>query len=165
MPRSYVTTYDRVTPESAEVGDFSDHGFGDPSTLGSTSIPGHVDTFPHGSDAWREEMEQAHAAATATVEPDEYDLDEAADMLDTDDDTPEARARVESYAAVRLMVQVLRDDGATEPNSSDASADGYYQIDGAVDYATGEETRLAYHLEGWSDAELAAIYAAITGRK
>jgi hypothetical protein len=152
MPRTYTLTYDCVTPESAEDGDFSDHGFGDGASLNSTSVR-HLDAnYPHGSPEWREQYDAARAAATDTIEPDEYDIEEHGD---------------ESAAAVALVATLIRRHyGATEASSYPDWCPGtwYTAPDGSTDYRTGEVTRVSVHLDGWTEAEQRAIYAAVTGR-
>jgi hypothetical protein len=161
MPRTYTLTYDKVTPESAEHGDYSDHGFGDGSSLNTTSMETIDAAGPHGSLAWKCAYADARAEATEAIEPDEYDLADAVCNLDCDDADP----RVESHAAVSILLGIMRDLGATEPSASDAGAGVWYTTpDGSTDYRTGEETRVSVHLDGWSEEEERAIYAAVTGR-
>lgn len=152
MSRTYMLTYDCVTPESAEDGDASDTGFGDGHSLNTTSMSMIDAAGPHGSDAWRAAHDAARTAATATVDPDAYDLD------DHDGD--------ESAAAVALMVAlIVRHYGATEPSNSRGGPGTWYtESYGLTDYRTGEVTRVSVHLDGWTPAEQAAIYAAVTGR-
>jgi hypothetical protein len=156
MSRTYMLTYGCITPESAAAGDTSDHGFGHGDGyrggFGSTSMA-HVDaTYPRGSAAWLDAVAAARDAATATIEPDAYDVD------DYDGD--------ESAAAVALVVGVIRREyGATEPsNSSGGPGTWFTQPDGSTDYRTGEVCRVSIHLDGWTPAEQAAIYRAVTGR-
>ena len=152
MPRTYTLTYDCVTHESREDGDYSDTGFGDGHSLNTTSMSTIDAAGPHWSDAWCASHDAARNAATDTIEPDEYDLD------DHDGD--------ESAAAVALMVAlIVRHYGATEPsNSSGGPGTWYTEADGSTDYRTGEVTRVSVHLAGWTPAEQAAIYRAVTGR-
>lgn len=162
-PRTYTICYTQITPESAECADFSDRGFGDPDTLGSTSLL-HIDAnFPHRSPEWRAQYDAARKEATEAIEPDEHDIKDAADDLECDEDDP----RVESYAAVREVVKLItRHYGAREPSSSDYTPDVWYSTGHHVtDYTTGTETELTIHLDGWTDDEQRAIYAAVTGRK
>lgn len=150
MPRTYTLTYDTVTPESAEEGDYSDSGFGDGWSLCSTSMSVVDAAGPHGSPAWRAAHDAARAAATDTVEPDGYDLAEH------DGD--------ESAAAVALVAGLLRRHyGATEPSSAPWTPGTWYTTpDGATEYRTGAVTRVSVHLDGWTEAEERAVYAAVT---
>jgi hypothetical protein len=150
--RTYTLTYDTVTPESAEDGDYTDSGFGDGSSLNTTSMETIDAAGPHGAPAWHAALDAARAAATEPIEPDGYDLAEH------DGD--------ESAAAVALMVGLLRRHyGATEPSSCPWSPGTWYTTpDGATDYRTGEVTRVSVHLDGWTDAEERAIYDAVTAR-
>lgn len=187
MPaRTYTLTYDVVTPESAELGDFADHGYGSSADDG-TSLRHNI---PDPGDAWTAYVNAAHDAATDRIEPDEYDLDEAEDRL-TARDIPEgtvcpacdcvvSHARscprrtapvptddeIKSAAAVAMTVRLLRAHyGATEPSSHPWTPGTWYrQPDGSIDYATGAVTRTNVHLKGFSEEEERAIYAAVVRR-
>ena len=149
MPRSYTVTYDRVTPESAEDGDTSEAGF---YVAGGWHHDMKHEPSPSESPEAAELWESTKAAATCAVEPDEYDIEDAGGE--------------ESRAAVALMVRVLRDEGASEPSCSNGGPDTWYTTpDGHEDYTTGERTTYSYHLNGWTEAEQRAIYAAVTGRE
>ena len=131
-----LATYDKITPESAADGDYSESGW---------LLPYGVELpMPAGICG-----AEAAAWIAANVEPvwswaldeDGFDLDEAAE---------EAAC-------------FLRDEGATEPSEYGYGVDGstvtsYYQADGSTDYRTGEETRNAYHLKGFTPDQLRAIY-------
>jgi hypothetical protein len=136
----YVVTYDTVTEESAAEGDYADHGFY--SLQGNRwSVPAMGERNPHGSLAWRADYEAAREDATVDYDPDD----------DTD--------------PVDWIVSVLQDAGATEPNGTGPHADGWSTVDGETDYATGEETRYGYRLEGFAPDQLAQVYARLTRRR
>lgn len=148
MTRTYTLTYTEVTPESAELGDFSDHGFGLSSSDGTSLRHGVPDPGP----AWEAYMREARAAATDAIEP---DPDEVADDFAGD----------ESACAVAMMVRLLTwHYSAREPSPWSAGC-WYTEPDGSTDFATGAVTRVSVHLDGWTDEEQCAIYAAVTGRK
>jgi hypothetical protein len=172
MPRTYTLTYDCVTPESAEEGDFSDCGFGRSPRDGTSTREGACIDDDH--DVRMAALAAANDAATDTIESDEYDLQEACDTLKeahpygipSFETWRTDRPEVESHAAVSILLGIMRDLGATEPSASDAGAGVWYTTpDGSTDYATGEVTRVSVHLDGWSEEEERAIYAAVTGRK
>lgn len=151
MQRTYTLTYDVVTPESAEEGDFSDTGFGrSPADRTSVREGACIDPDP---EVRRAALKEASDAATDTIEPDEDQIEEHGG---------------ESAAAVALMVgRLTRRYGATEPSCSPTWAPGtwYTEPDGSTDFATGAVTRVSVHLDGWTDDEQRAIYAGVRGRR
>lgn len=74
--------------------------------------------------------------------PDDYDIDDG-------NPTP-------VHVAVAFLDDKCLDSGGG-PGS-------YYEADGTTDYKTGENTRRAYHLEGFTDREAAAVADAIGQR-
>jgi hypothetical protein len=157
MPRTYTLTYDCVTPESAEDGDFSDCGFGrSPSDGTSTREGACID----GNHAVR--MAALAAASDAATEEITADEDEKDEHMDLEDSAAESRVCVDKIVAL-----IRRHYGATEPSCCPEWCPGtwYTTPDGSTDYRTGEVTRVSVHLDGWTEAEECAIYAAVTGRK
>ena len=140
-----LATYDKITPESAEEGDYSESGW---------LLPYGVELpMPDGLYG-----EEAAAWIADNVEP-VWSWDPT-DYVDDDEETAEDQAAI---SAARF----LRDEGAAEPSEYGYGVDGstvtsYYQADGSTDYSTGEETRNAYHLEGFTHDQLRAIYRRVT---
>lgn len=161
MPRTYTLTYDCVTPESAEDGGTSDHGFGDGASLTSVSLADmEAERGDMPRDEWLKLLKEASDANTDTIEP----LDAA--ELERHRFKDEAPESAQSRYAVATMAALIRDHyGATEPSSVPYSPGTWYTTpDGSTDYRTGEVTRVSVHLDGWTDDEQRAIYAAVTRR-
>lgn len=135
-----LATYDKITPESAEEGDYSESGWLLPYGF---ELPMPDGICGEEAAAWI--ADNVESMWSWTLDEDGFDLDEA------------------TASAARF----LRDEGATESNPAGYGVDGstvtsYYQADWSVDYATGEETRNAYHLEGFTPDQLRAIYRRVT---
>lgn len=84
------------------------------------------------------------------VDPDDSDVDEAGSEL---------------AAVVECAVRIV--GNGVEPSDSPRCCAGhtwYTDCDGDVDYEDGSETRHSYHLDGFSEDEERAIYAALTGK-
>jgi hypothetical protein len=135
---TYTITYDKVTPESAEDGDVSEHGF---------YLPGGYEyPIPDGCvgaefTAWRE--------ATGP-----FDL-----PLETDEDTGVVDA------AIAILREYGCDEPSCRGGGFNGDTFVWYsETDPDVDYRTGEETRKAVHFDGLTLAEAQAIYAAIVRR-
>jgi len=114
-------TFDVVSPESAEHGDFADHGF-------------------YGEGGWKfsiadedfyarcERDGREKALADMTPEPDTFDsVDDAVDFLS-------------NYGPFEPSCHPLCESGGHDCWLT--------QADGDEDYSTGEVTRLSFHLDG-----------------
>lgn len=116
--RRIKISYDVVTPESAEIGDFAENG-------------------------WENEE-------GVCIDPDEFDVEEHGSELD---------------AVVALAVKTI--GNGVEASDYPRCCPGhtwYTDIDADVDYSDGSETRRSYHLDGFSEEEERAVYAALTGK-
>lgn len=136
-----LATYDKITPESAEEGDYSESGWLLPYGI---ELP-----MPDGICG-----EEAAVWIADNVEP-VWSWDPT-DYVDDDEETAEDQAAV---SAARFLL----DEGATESNPYGYGVDGstvdsYRQTDGGTDYSTGEVTINTYHLEGFTPDQLRAIY-------
>ncbi len=111
-------SYDVVTPESAEIGDFAENG-------------------------WEDEE-------GVLIAPDDCDVEEHGDELS---------------AVVALAVDTI--GNGVEASDYPRCCPGhtwYTEIDGEEDYSDGSVKRLSYHLDGFSEDEEEAIYAALVGK-
>lgn len=142
MTRTYHVTYDIVTPESAEDGDYAESGWVD--RMGWRC---NTDAVGQAYIDWCATQDLDH-----TIEPDEYDIEEH------DGD--------ESAAAVALMVKVLRDEGATEHSCSSFDNGGCYTSYGEMDMYDGSTESRTFHFEaGWTDDEKRAIFDAMRSKQ
>lgn len=141
--RTYHVTYDIVTPEAAEDGDYAESGWIDASGWHYQAPDGCIG---QAYIDWCKTQDLDH-----TIEPDEYDIEEYDG---------------ESEAAVALMVRVLRDAGAYE-HSSGHHFDGHgsYYAYGEMDMYDGSTESRAYHIEdGWTDEEKRAVFNAMRSK-
>jgi hypothetical protein len=78
----------------------------------------------------------------------------------------EARPEPEEFATINDAVRFLLDNGPLESSSSVLDEHTWLsQIDPGLDYATGEETRLSFHLETDDPAVHVLILWLVTGKK
>lgn len=121
---SIQITFDVVSPESAEDGDFADHGF-----YGEGGWK-----FSIADEAFEERCNKVgrdQALKDMTPEPDTFDtVDEAVDFLS-------------NYGPFEASCHPLCDNGHC----------WLTQADGDTDYSTGEVTRLSFHVDGATPAE------------
>lgn len=143
--RTYHVTYDIVTPESAEDGDYAESGWVDAHDDQCQAPDGCVG---QAYIDWCATQDLDH-----TIEPDEYDIEE--------------HEGDESAAAVALMLGVLRDAGACEFSSGwHFDTYGSYSASGEMDMYNGSTTSKTFHFEaGWTDEEKRAIFDAVTRRQ
>jgi hypothetical protein len=113
-----LMTYDTVTPESAEEGDFADHGF---------AAPGGWE-FSIADEAFEARCERdgrEKALADMTPAPEEFDsIEEAIDFL-------------KDYGPFEASCYPTCNNGHCWVT----------QADGDTDYSTGAVTRLSFHLK------------------
>lgn len=155
--RTYTVTYDSYTPpepdedgepRESEEGE-EDHGFVSRNDIEwSLYPPEHAPDFT--GPAYDDYLAEARALATE-------DIEDSPDDVSIDNDTYSSQ-RACSREAVRRMVEVLRNVGATETNGC---GDVYSSPDADTNFRTGVSTRTYYHLDGWSRMELDAIANAI----
>lgn len=127
-------TYDKVSPESAEDGDFSDHGFyGEGGWY-----------FSIADESFEERCNKVgrdQALKDMTPEPDEFDtVAEAVDFLS-------------NYGPFEASCYPLCESGGHDCWVT--------QADGDQDYSTGEVTRLSFHLDGVTRATRLEILRAV----
>lgn len=138
---TYVITYDEVTPESAEEGDFSDHGF----VCGGWDVS--TRDAPVGADfkAW---------CAEQGVE--DY-------PIEADEEEGESDAE-----AIVATMRAMGFDRYSEPNmwggSGPQPAYAYTKDDGYTDYSTGATRRETFHIQGVSDEVLREVYTMMRSR-
>lgn len=79
----------------------------------------------------------------------------------------ESEEEAQSRVACEDVAAIIREHyGATEHSSSRFDPGGWYtHPDGHQDYRTGAWTRVSVHLDGWTEDELRAVYAAVTVRR
>lgn len=163
MPVTYSITYDKVTPESAEEGDFSEHGFISPG--------GYEHPIPDGLvgvefSAWCAEM----GPFDTVIEPtDGGDIPEwAIDAADCWRDIYQGhngtqRDDVGDISLALACFEILRDLGGVEDNGDGS----FYEIDAANDrdyFEKGEEKRRCVHFEGLSDVQLRLLSALVKAK-
>src|SRR5690606_17282754 len=91
---------------------------------------------------------QTDGPETIDIVPDEYDIDEHDD---------------EHFAVVALVCETIEE--CVEPSCSRFYPGVWYtDIDGSVDYCTGERERRSYHLSGFTPDEEQTIYSRLTAR-
>ena len=142
MKRTYHITYDIVTPESAEDGDYAESGWVDAH---GWDCQAPDDCIGQACIDWCATQDLDHV-----IEPDEYDIEE--------------NDGNESAAAVALMVKTLRDEGATEYSSSvfDVYSNGWYTSYHSQDMRDGSYRSESFHLDGvWTEAERRTIFEAM----
>jgi hypothetical protein len=147
---TYCTTYDKVTPESAEVGDFAEHGFIGPMGMEYAIPDGLVgDEFK----AWIEQW----GPFDHEIEPTDADdvpgwaLDACPSAVVQTGGRDDAIATVDLSVAFACF-DVLSDLGGVEDNGDGT----FYEVDPSQDrdyFEKGEETRRAVHFEGLSVAQ------------
>ena len=141
--RTYHVTYDIVTPESAEDGDYAESGWIDSRGWHCQAPDGCVG---QAYIDWCKTQDLDHI-----IEPDEYDIKEYDG---------------ESEAAVALMVRVLRDAGAYEHSCSAFDGRGWYRSYGEQDFRDGSTESRAFHFEdGWTDEEKRAIFDTMRSKR
>jgi hypothetical protein len=78
----------------------------------------------------------------------------------------DARPEPEEFSTINDAVSFLQDNGPLEPSSSVPDEHTWLsQIDPSLDYATGEETRLSFHLETDDPAVHVLILWLLAGKK
>jgi len=161
LPRrwTYTVTYDSYTPpETDEDGNppESDEGDEDHGFVGANGTEWSLYPDAYAPDFTGPDYEE-YLAKVRRLSTCEIDVDPD-DLLIDEDDPDDTLERACAREAVRLVVEILRDAGATE---SSGGGDGWYTVDDDVDMWTGMSTRYAYHLEGFSRSELDAVASAI----
>ena len=112
--RKIVTTFEIVTPESAELGDVAETG-------------------------WEDEE-------GVEISPDDADTDIGETVVD-------------------VAVRFLKNNGGELPSSSQFHPGMWYsQPDSQIDYRTGAEKRLSFHLVDFSEQEQRDVFERMTGK-
>jgi hypothetical protein len=127
-------TYEVVTPESAEDGDFADHGFAEPGGW----------TYSIADESFEERCKSVgrdQALKDMTPEPEEFDT------------VAEAVEFLSHYGPFEASCYPLCKSGGHDCWVTQADSD--------VDYSTGAETRLSFHLEGVSRETRLKILGAV----
>lgn len=138
---TYVITYDEVTPESAEDGDFSDHGY----VVGGWDVS--TRDAPVGADfkAWCTEqwVEDYH------IEADEEEGESDAEAI---------VATMRGKGFDRYSEPNMWGGNGTQPASA------YTKDEGCIDYSTGTTRRETFHIDGVSDDILREVYTMMRER-
>lgn len=125
-------TYDRTTPESAEQGDHSDHGWYEPGGWYFSICDEHY-------QALEAKVGRQQALADMTPDPAVFDSAEYEDLAEL----------------IEAAADYMCDKGGLETSGYPYQpGDWYTTVDPDVDYSTGEETRHSFHVEADPDLQL-----------
>ncbi len=136
MSPMIVRSYSIVTPESAEDGDTSEHGWADFS--GNQFPIDHDNPETYNFDL---------ALIGHDCTPDEYDIEDGRNAVDN-------------------AVKFLQDDCyVSQASSSHFHVGIWYSAEPEQDYSDGSDTTYDYHVKGFTPEQERAIFDAIKGKR
>lgn len=127
-----LTTYEVIDEESAAEGDSKEHGWED-----ETGVNMELDEHDI-SDILRDNSDQLKV----TPEPQRSSL----------------LASLKAKELIQKTIKFLNEHGPLEFSGSQFYPHGWWTHYGEMDPATGETTNYGYHLKGYSEDELKAVY-------